>query len=574
MDAMNVPDLSKMSHDEKDTLIIDLLQTIREIEARTEAKIEQLTARVEQLEEMVEQRDQRIRQLERENKTLVRRLYGPKSDRPGDEAQLLLDGIIALENPSEGNDDGDNDESDEVAQPRKKKKKKPTGRKLLPENLERRVEEVDLPEEKKIDAETGLPLSFLGWETRERLVEEPARLYVHVLKRAKYAYPAQAGKDKESTIILRPGVITAPEPAEHGNPIDRCKADVSVLAHLIVAKYCYHQTLYRLQERYWRLGRVWLARSTLCGWMSGCALALEPIYLRMKERIIQSGYIGLDDTSVKMLDPGAGKAASTRFWSYVGLLEITPYNLYQFTKTREKVEPLDFLGDYHGYLQGDAYAGNPGMGLRHEGITAVACWDHARRYFTDASDEHPSATAEALAYIKRLYKIEKSLKEASVKERQRERQSKAIPILEEFETWLRANQEHHLPKSGIRSAINYSLNQWAALKEYTRDGHLPISNCLCEQSFKAIATGRKNWLFVGSEEGGRNAAILFSLVMTCRRLDLDPYAYLEDVMRRVNTHPASRIDELLPDHWLQTQKAKGQDLSVRLEDHRPMRRAS
>lgn len=584
MDAMNVPDLSKMSHDEKDALIIDLLQKISEIESTTAAKIEQLTARVEQLEEMVEQRDQRIRQLERENRILVRRLYGPKSDRPGDEAQLLLDGIMAVDNPSdeacEGSEEEESEEEGEEegeAPRQKQKKKKPTGRKLLPESLERRVEEVDLPEEEKIDPATGEALTFLGWDSRERLVEEPARLYVHVLKRAKYAYPQrhdQADTQDDNTIALRPGVITAPEPLEHGNPIDRCKADVSVLAQLIVAKFCYHQTLYRLQERYWRLGRVWLARSTLCGWMSGCALALEPIYLRMKELITSSGYVGLDDTSVKMLDPGAGKAASTRFWSYVGLLENTPYNLYQFTKTREKVEPLDFLGDYRGYLQGDAYAGNPGMGVRHEGITAVACWDHARRYFTDASDEHPSACAEALAYIKRLYKIERRLKAAGVTERQRERQSKALPILEEFESWLRTNQEQHLPKSGMRSAINYCLNQWQALKVYTRDGRLPISNCLCEQSFKAIATGRKNWLFVGSEQGGRTAAILLSLVMTCRRIDVDPHAYLDDVLRRINTHPATQLDDLLPDHWLQAKLATGRDLRVRLADHRPLRHAS
>ncbi|MCB1100577.1 MAG: IS66 family transposase, partial [Verrucomicrobiae bacterium] len=508
MKATDVPDLSKLSPDEKDALIIDLLGRVRESAAGTEAKIEQLTAQVEQLEEMLTQRDQRIRQLERENQTLVRRLYGPKSDRPGDDAQLLLDGIIALEHPGEeaGNQDGDgnaSDASDEAAdskpkekekkrkrekekkKKKSKKSKKSTGRKLLPEALERRIEEVDLPEDEKIDAETGLPMIFLGWETRERLVEEPANLYVHVLKRAKYAYPQQATAEvaeqqdgqqqpdnqEQSTIILRPGVITAPEPPRHGNPIDRCKADVSVLAFIIVAKFCYHQPLYRLQERYWRLGRVWLARSTLCGWMSGCALALEAIYKRMKELLLGSKYIGLDDTTVKMLDPGAGKAASTRFWSYVGLLESTPYNLYQFTLSREKTAPLEFLGDYQGHLQGDAYAGNPGMGKAHPGIIPVACWDHARRYFTDASDEHPSASAEALAYIKRLYKIERSLKEASVEERKLERQSKAVPILLEFKTWLEGNQEQHLNKSGLRSAINYSLNQWQALNEYTSDGN-------------------------------------------------------------------------------------------------------
>lgn len=226
-----------------------------------------------------------------------------------------------------------------------------------------------------------------------------------------------------------------------------------------MAKFCYHQPLYRLQERYWRLGRVWLPRSTLCGWMSGCALALEPIYQCMKELLLGSRYIGLDDTTVKMLDPGAGKTASTRFWSYVGLLESTPYNLYQFTLSREKAEPLEFLGNYHGHLQGDAYAGNPGMGKEHKGIIPVACWDHARRYYTDASDEHPSASAEALAYIKRLYKIERGIKEVSVEERKRERQTKSVPILGEFKTWLEAIKNSTCPSPGYAApSITASTN--------------------------------------------------------------------------------------------------------------------
>ena len=581
-DREKMSELSKLSHDEKDSLIRQLMRSIRESEERAKAqseRLDQLAARVEQLEEMVEQRDKRIRELERENKTLVRRLYGPKSDRPGDEAQLLLDGIIAREDPDGVGRNGEEEEEDQEEEvPPKKRRKKPTGRKLLPENLERRIEEVDLADEAKVDPETGQPLVFIGWDTRERLVEEPARLYVHVLKQAKYALPqvkiTNPRTEAEAIQRIRPGIITAPVPTEHGNPIDRCKADVSVLSALIVAKYCYHQSLYRLQERYWRLGRVWLARSTLCGWMRGCADALEPIYQRMKEKILHSGYIGLDDTSVKMLDPGAGKAASTRIWSYVGLLENTPYNLYEFTQSREKTEPLRFLGKYCGYLLGDAYAGNPGMGKSHEGITAVACWDHGRRYFTDASEEHPSASAEALAYIKRLYKIEREFEESSADERKVMRQTKSLPILEKFKTWLINQQGNHLPKSGLSSAINYSLNHWKALTEYTKDGNLPISNCLCEQSFKTVATGRKNWLFFGSKEGGRTGAILISIVMTCRRIDLDPYAYLDDVLRRVNTHPASRLDELLPDHWLQARKDEGQDLSLRLKDHRPMRRAS
>jgi hypothetical protein len=153
-------------------------------------------------------------------------------------------------------------------------------------------------------------------------------------------------------------------------------------------------------------------------------------------------------------------------------------------------------------------------------------------------------------------------------------EEKSAPILAEFLGWLEENKDKHLPKSGVTGAIRYALNHWTELNAYVEDGNLPISNCLCEQSFKAIATGRKNWLFVGSEEGGRSAAILFSITMTCRRLDIDPQKYLEDVLRRINDHPASRLEELLPDRWKQAQLECGQDTSLRLEDHRPLRRAS
>lgn len=542
--------------------------------AQLEAQIKELSsglelmqARVEELEEQVSHRDKKIRSLEMEKKTLLRRLYGPKSDRPGDEAQMLLEGIVmGLEaRPAE---EAAQEEVAEVAQKKKKKRSKPTGRQILPEHLERRVEEVDLSEEEKIDPETGQRLILIGWESRERLVEEPARFYVQVLKRAKYARPGRGDGGPG-----QPAVITAPEPEHHGNPIDRCKADVSVLANIIVFKYCYHLTLYRLQERYWRCARVWLPRSTLCGWVSGCAVALEAIYFEMKRRILISAYLGLDDTLVKMLDPGAGKAANTRLWVYAGLLESAPYLLYDFTLTREKEGVLEFLGDFQGHLQGDAYSGHHEM-MHRDGVIEVACWDHGRRYFVDASDEDPSAAAEALAHIKLLYKVERELVQEDAERRRATRQERSVPVLDKLEAWLKDKQEKYLPKSGMRSAINYCLNQWEALKVYTTDGNIPISNCLCEQSFKAIATGRKNWLFFGSEEGGRNAAILFSITMTCRRLDLDPYAYLEDVLRRVNTHPADRIEELLPDHWKRQREASGQDVRLRLEDHRPLRVAS
>jgi transposase/uncharacterized coiled-coil protein SlyX len=529
-------------------------------------------ATIETLEEQLKERDLNIKSLQLQIEHLQRRLYGPKSDRPGDEAQLLLDEIMAslkeAEKKQDGEADGEEDEDGESDPKKRKKRAKPTGRKMFPSYIERVVEEVDLSDEEKIDPETGRPMAFIGWETRERLVEERARIYVQVLKRAKYA-PVETGAGSE------PGVVTAPVPAAHGNPIDRCKVDVSVLAKIIVSKYCYHLTLYRLQERYWRLGRVWLPRSTMCGWMAGCALALEPLYNAMARRIIESKYAALDDTIVKMLDPGAGKTATTRLWVYAGLLASAPYLVYDFTHTRAGKGPLEFLADFLGFVQGDAYSGHNAT-LNRPGVTGVGCWDHVRRYFVEASKEDPAAAARALAFIKLLYRVEREADdaEASAGQRASLRQEKAVPLLEKLKVWIDENKSKQMPNTRMHKAVNYCLNQWEELLVYTTDGNLPISNCLCEQSFKAIATGRKNWLFVGSEAGGRTAAILFSITMTCRRLDIDPQAYLEDILRRINTHPANRIDELLPDRWKAEKQEASEDVSLRLETHRPLRRTA
>ena len=542
------------------------------VELKNEVK--QLRAEVAQLVGMVKERDEKIRSLEQEKAILLRRIYGPKSDRPGKEAQMLLDEMFAEESTREASSGEDDEEEDSPAAAKQKAKgtkRKPTGRKILPEHLERRVEEVDLPEEEKIDADTGKALKFIGWEKRERLVEEPARLYVHVLKRAKYARP-------ESDDEQKPAIITTPEPAQHGNPIDRCKADVSVLATVLVMKYLHHLPLYRLQEYYWRIDKVWLARSTLCGWVIGCARALEPIYEEMKRRLLGSGYMGLDDTPVRLLEPGNGKTATARLWSYVGLSgpeEPAPYTLYDFRRTREKSGPLDFISTgYQGYLQADAYGGHDEL-MKREGIIEIGCWDHCHRYFTNASEENPATAAQALAQIKQLYRIEEQAKEAalSIDQRQTLRGEQTKPVLEGFKKWLDQHAEAFLPKSGMSAAIRYSRNQWEALSAYAEHGRVPISNCLCEQSFKAIATGRSNWLFLGSEQGGKAAAIIFSLTMTCRRLGMDAHAYFNDILRKVNNYPCSRLTELLPDQWKQAQEEAGKIVAPHRDEFAHHRRS-
>ena len=481
---------------------------------------------------------------------LSKQLFGSKSDRPSNEAQILMLEIMEGlgERPRDLDLDIDDQDEEEqrgqVKKKRRRKRKKPTGRAMLPEDLPRETQIIELSAEERIDPETGEELQLIGYQVSEVLVEEPASLHVLKIKRAKYARSKKAQalaeeEDSESKTGKKlPGVITAPLPSELRGPIDRCKAAVSVLATIIVLKYCYHMSLYRLQERYFRLGKVWIPRSTMCGWVTGCAQALEPIYKEMKARIIQEGLVGFDDTRMPMLQPEAkaGKSASCRLWSYCGLSQTAPYHVYDFQLTREARGPLEFLEGYRGTLVGDAYSGNKSVVTTLEDVTLAGCWDHARRYFVNASDEDAVASSKVLAWIKQLYKIEEKLESEGAADARREqtRKEEAVPVLEQIREWLEANKDRHLPKGKVSKAITYCRNQWQELCEYGKDGRLPISNCLCEQSFKAVATGRKNWLFVGSEEGGKASAIIYSIIMTCRNLNIDPQAYLEDVLKRVN----------------------------------------
>lgn len=533
-------------------------------------KVKNLTARAEELTQCLIESQRKIESLEGDIKRLIRQQYGPKSERCEEPLQLMIEEVIinleqnvtpARETASIIAASTPQTSPNKPGERRRGKDRRESLRNRIA-HLPEEVRIIDLPPSEKRDPLTGEPLKIIGFEESRRLAERPAALIQLVCRRPKYANPNGVEMDE-------PGVKIAP--ALEDTPIEKCRADASVLSNIITSKYLYHLPLYRIQDHYWQLGRVWLDRSTLCGWVEGCAVALEPIYKCMATKVFESGYFGLDDTIVKMLQPEAraGKTRNTRLWAYVGLTESAPYILYDFTLTREETGPNDFvLGSFRGYVQGDAYSGHHRL-LERDGVIEVGCWDHARRKFWESRESDPALASEALARIKRLYKIESTLKESKAppEEIERIRRRDSIPILEEFKEWLIKEQAQAMPGTPMSRAINYALNQWEGLNTYVQDGHLPISNVASENAMRAIATGRKNWLFVGNEEGGQHTAILFSVVQTCRHLGIDARAYLEDVLRRVNTHPASRLEELLPDRWAEQRRAAGED--IRLRKDRP-----
>jgi transposase len=340
-------------------------------------------------------------------------------------------------------------------------------------------------------------------------------------------------------------------------PIDKGLPGPGLLAHLIVSKYTDHMPLHRLQRAYERQG-YFLHRSTLSDWLGACADLLRPLYDLMVSAVLQSRVIHTDDTPVKLQELVTHRLSTARLWVYLGDAA-HPHNVFDFTVNRKRDGPQQFLANYQGYLQADAFSGYDGLYLPDPRTAAariieVACNAHARRKFYEARGSNALRSHQALAYYRQLYELERASKDFSDEQRLQMRQDLAVPILGQFHAWLTAQRPEVLPKSPMGEAIGYALNNWEALIRYTEAGFLAIDNNVSEREMKRIAIGRKNWLSIGSPRGGQTAAVLFSFTSTCQRLNVEPWRYLRDVLGRLPSCPAERLAELLPDKWAKAQR--------------------
>lgn len=458
-----------MTQDELPTSIAELQKLVlamhREVVVSKQQAIE-LTATVTAQQKQLEKSERTIREL-------LQALKGKKRERI-DPDQLLLFEIGDLEQLIE-----EAAKDDDTQQTSARRKQKPHGRRIIPDNLP--TEEIlhELPEDQRLCPVDGKPMPAIRYEVSEQLDYEPSKLKRIVHKRAVYACPA---KHDEATLI------TAPKPAE---AIEKCLAAPGLLAGVVVGKFGDHLPGYRLEDILSR-GGVELNRSTLYDWMSAVADALRPLHELMKQRVLQSHIIQTDDTSVKLIDPLADDGSRTaRFWAYLGD-HAHPYEVYDFTVSRERHGPQDFLRDYSGYLQADAYGGYDGVYLKSGGtIKEVACWAHCRRYWYKAHEEDPARSHHALAIITRLYEVERATREMEATVRQQQREQHSRPLLADLKTWLDA--EVFLPKSLSGKAAAYTRNQWEALNRYLENGHLSLDNNAAERAMKPVAIGRKNW---------------------------------------------------------------------------------
>jgi transposase len=474
---------------------------------------------------------------------LLRRIYGPRTERFDPNQPLLIPDAFEPMVP-EISEPGNAILPEPEPEPDPKKPSRPHGRRALPKNLPRVPRVYELTEAERRCPGCGECRVQISAERSEQLDYQPATLFVVEHVRCTYACPHCEGQ-----------VITAGKPAQ---PIEKGLPGPGLLAHVITEKYADHIPLHRQERRLARQG-VELSRSTLCDWMAGAAKTLEPLYELMKTLILVCGTIHTDDTSVKVRDSERKIKATGRLWIYFGD-HLHRYNVFDFTMSRKRDGPSRFLKGFRGSLQADAFSGYDGIYAGGD-VIEVGCNAHARRKFVEAQKTDTARSAVALAYYRQLYAIEKGIKVELAKlpedadelmraaMRLRVRQERAVSVWESFEAWLDAERPQVLPKSPLAGAIGYMRNNWEALKRYTTSGYLSIDNNVAEQHMKTIATGRKNWLFTGSENGGKTMAILFSVVSSCQRHGHDPFVYLRDVLSRLPDHPKETLADFLPDRW-------------------------
>ena len=393
----------------------------------------------------------------------------------------------------------------------------------------------DLAEEEKHCAACQQDLRPIGEESSERYEYIPAQLTVIEDVCKKYACACT--------------VRTATKPPQ---PIEKSTAGASLLAQVIVAKTADHLPLHRQEKIFERHG-VDISRKTMGGWLAQCADLLNPLYGSAKDVLFQSKVIGTDDTGVKVLDAALPFARTGRIWPYYGDRE-HPVILYDYTATRERAGPEEFLKGYRGYLQADAYGGYDAFFKEPaRGLIEVGCWAHARRYFHKALESDQARMGPALLLIAQLYRVEEQARPLAPGDRLGVRQLQSRPILDKLRDYLLEIQAEVLPKSPEGRAVRYTLKNWTALTRYCEDGDLEIDNNATERAIRGIAVGRNNWTFFGSDQGGHTAAVLRSFVASCQRAEVEPFTWFKDVLSRIAAHPITRLAELLPHNWAPAQ---------------------
>ncbi len=469
----------------------------------------------------------------------LRRYLGAKADKI-DPNQLeipfeeLVEAVLADSEPEPAPEVKEAPDAEEA--PAAPKKRGAHGRAPLPKNLTRvRVEH--RPEDTHC-CQCQREMAPMGEEVTEELDWQPACFFVTEHVRVKYACKH-----------CQEGVVIAPLPPR---PIEKGRPGPGLLAHVLVSKYADHLPLNRMEGILARHG-IEISRSTMCDWVRDSAQLLWPIVRALKQSVLESMVLHTDATGVLCQENSQSRRTrKAHLWAWVGDRREV---VYDFTLTKEQSEPKRFLGNWRGHLQCDA-ASNFHQVLESGEVIEVGCWAHARRRFVDALASDTARASRILALVQMLYHVEAEARALDPPARRTLRQEQSKPILERIREEVELASRTALPKSALGDALGYVRNQWIALNRFVEDGRLAIDNNAAERALRGVAVGRKNWLFAGSEDGGKRAAVIYSLIGTCKLLGIEPFAYLRDVLERLPTQPAERIAELTPRAWLAARAAR------------------
>lgn len=491
-----------------------------------------MSEREAQLETELSEARLKIKLLEEKIDALVRTIYGAKSEQldPNQLSLLTESYSKKAEAPAA---------VEPVAGAAQKKARSKHKGPRWPDNLP--VEETVLdPDEVQAQPEAW---RLMGQEISEQLDYQPARFFKRRLVRRKFA---RKDAPYQSPVIapLPPGLQ------------ERCLAAPSLIAHVVASKYIDHLPLYRQEQIYRQRHGVSIPRQTLCRWTALAADWLEPVYNEIWRQQMRSPYIQIDETPIRYLEPGQGKAPQGYFWvsSVPGGDVIYHWRSGRGANNLHEIVPKDF----NGALQCDGYQAYPSFQKqRNETIQLAGCWAHARRKFFEAKERDPKIVAWLLHQIALLYRIEKQLREARAGPALRTtvRNSQSAPILKRLKKAFIKLKPRYLPKSNLGKAITYALSQWNALEVFISNGRIEIDNNLVENAIRPSAIGKKNWLFIGSEASGKTSAIIYSIIESAKRHGLDPYAYLRFLLEALPNSTNHQIPSLTPAAYAKRHRA-------------------